>query len=498
MKSNTTKNNISPIIRSQLFIGSCFALIATSVAFAIVGDIMVTLKEEFILTNLEIGYIGGAALWGFAVSNIIFSPLCDTLGMRFLFRLAFIAHFIGVFLMVFATGFFMLFIGALIIAMGNGLVEAAGNPLVATLFPKEKTIKLNQFHVWFPGGAVIGGLSAYGLTQLGLGYWELKLGLILIFTITYGFLLLKQEFPDTETVQSGITVKEIFKTTFTSPLFLLMLLCMALTASIELGPNRWIPAVLQSGGIPGILVLVWISGLMAILRYYAKGLINRLSPTLVLLISSVISGVGLLWLSYAETTLMAFVSATLFAVGVTYFWPTMLGFVNERIPKTGALGLGLMGGTGMAVVGLITSPLMGNIADYYSQYRMPYDDTKKVIIQSIESLPGLALHQNIPEIDIKRATDIAKNALDKFDDNIQKFPPLQTANALRAIVDTRAEAPYIQEAARILGKADNYGGRVSFRYIAPVSIILIIIFSAIFIIDRKKGGYKIIQIRDEA
>ncbi len=142
----------------RLFWGSNFALIATAVTFAIIGAIMGPLKEQFVLTNAEVGWIGGAALWGFSVTIIIFGPLCDVLGMKFLLRLALLGQALGVILMILADGFTMLFLGAWIISMGNGLVEAVCNPLVATIYPEKKTEMLNKFHVWFPGGIVIGGL----------------------------------------------------------------------------------------------------------------------------------------------------------------------------------------------------------------------------------------------------------------------------------------------------------------------------------------------------
>ena len=156
------------------------ALVATSVAFATVGAIMLALKRDFVLTNQEVGWIGGAALWGFAVSQLVFAPLCDTLGMRFLLRLAFLGHLAGVVIMMVAAGFWTLFGGALVIAMANGLVEVACNPLVAALYPENKTVKLNQFHVWFPGGVVLGGLAAFGLDAMNITAWQLKLFLILI------------------------------------------------------------------------------------------------------------------------------------------------------------------------------------------------------------------------------------------------------------------------------------------------------------------------------
>jgi MFS family permease len=327
----------------RLFFGSCVALVATSVAFATVGAIMLALKREFVLTNAEVGWIGGAALWGFALSQVVFSPLADTLGMRQLLRLAFVGHLVGTVTMIAAGGVWTLFGGALVIAMGNGLVEAACNPLVATLYPDNKTVKLNQFHVWFPGGVVIGGLAAFGLDAIGVGAWQVKLALILVPTLAYGALLLTQPFPETEGVQAGVSMGEMFKAALTTPFMWLMLLAMAMTASVELGPNRWVPAVLEAGGMPGILVLVWINGLMAVLRYRAGPVVEQLSPTGVLLASAVLSGLGLLGLSVWGQGVATVAAATVFAVGVCYFWPTMLGVVSERVPRSGALGLGLMG-----------------------------------------------------------------------------------------------------------------------------------------------------------
>ncbi|HSG50366.1 MAG TPA: MFS transporter, partial [Longimicrobiales bacterium] len=377
---------------SRLFLGSCMALIATSVAFATVGAIMLALKGEFVLDNAQVGWIGGAALWGFAVSQLVFAPLADTLGMRFLLRLSFLGHLAGTVVMMFAGGFWPLFTGALIIAMANGLVEAACNPLVATLFPDNKTVKLNQFHVWFPGGVVLGGLAAYGLDQAGVaglagfGAWQIKLALILIPTLIYGVLLLGETFPDTEGVQHGVSVGETFKAALGTPFMWIMLIAMAMTASVELGPNRWVPAVLEAGGMAGILVLVWINGLMAVLRYRAGPVVEQLSPTGILLASSVVAGIGLTWLSYTQGGVPTFAAATVFAVGVCYFWPTMLGVVSERVPRSGALGLGLMGAVGMATVGLVTSPAMGRIADEYANQRLPAAETVAFLDETAAAL----------------------------------------------------------------------------------------------------------------
>jgi MFS family permease len=490
----TAQRKPDEIHAGRLFFASCVALVATSVAFAVVGAIMLTLKREFLLTNLEVGWIGGAALWGFAVSQLIFSPLCDTLGMRRLLRLAFLCHLAGASVMIFATGFWMLFLGALGISLGNGLVEAACNPLVATLYPENKTVKLNQFHVWFPGGIVIGGVAAYLLDQAGFGAWQLKLGLILVPTLLYGVLMLREQFPATEGVQAGVSMGEMFKAAFTTPLMLLMLFCMMITASTELGPNRWVPAVLEAGGIPGILVLAWINGLMAILRYKAGFAVHRLSPTGVLFTSAIIALFGLWWLSYAETTAVAFASATVFAIGICYFWPTMLGFVSERIPKSGALGLGLMGAVGMATVGLITAPTMGRIADEEGHARLPVVETAVLFEEVAQQFSAVAVRSEEARRDIEAAVEAAEAVVAHFERE-GVLPEATTANALRAIVDSGVESELVGRAQAILGPADNYGGRRSFRAILPFTALLILIFGWLYWRDRRAGGYRAERLR---
>ncbi len=475
------------VAAGRLFLGSCVALVATSVAFATVGAIMLALKRDFVLTNEEVGLIGGAALWGFAVSQLVFAPFADTLGMRALLRLAFLGHLLGSLTMIFATGFGTLFAGALVIAMANGLVEAACNPLVAALYPDDKTVKLNQFHVWFPGGVVIGGLAAFGLDLVGVTAWQLKIGLILVPTLAYGVLLLREPFPATEGVSAGVSMGEMFRAALATPFMWVMLVCMAMTASIELGPNRWVPAVLEAGGMPGILVLVWINGLMAVLRYRAGNVVHRLSPTGLLLASAVVSGVGLLALSYAGSPLPIFAAATVFAVGVCYFWPTMLGVVSERVPRSGALGLGLMGTVGMATVGLFTSPQMGAVADRYAHERIPVAQTIALLERAERTLASS------PDPDAEAAAAAAGGTLGAYRSG-GALPEPGTANALRAVIASDADAGLVADANAILGPADNYGGKVSFRYVVPLCLVLVLAFGAMYARDRSRGGYRVERI----
>lgn len=476
------------IERRRLFVGSCIALIATSVAFATVGAVMLALKRDFVLTNAEVGWIGGAALWGFALSQFLFAPLADTLGMRSLLRFSFIGHLVGPVVMILAPGFWALFAGALIIAMANGLVEAACNPLVAALYPEDKTVKLNQFHVWFPGGAVIGGLAAFGLDAAGIGAWQIKVGLIAVPTLIYGAMLLGRRFPATEGVAAGVSVGESFRAAFGTPLMWVMLIAMAMTASVELGPNRWVPAVVEAGGMPGILVLVWISGLMALLRFKAGPIVGSLSPPGVLFASSIVGGAGLAWMSYASTGPTTIAAATVFAVGVCYFWPTMLGVVSERVPRSGAVGLGLMGTVGMATVGLVTAPQMGAVADRHVGDLLPAAETR-TLLERFAADPAVTASA---DPDVAGARTLVASVLQEA--SAEALPEPATANALRAMISSDVTAGYVSEAQALLGPADNHGGRMSFRALVPLCGVLALLFGVMWLRDRRSGGYAVERI----
>jgi fucose permease len=266
-----------------------------------------------------------------------------------------------------AWDFWSLLGGTLLFGIANGFVEAACNPLVAALFPNNQTTKLNHFHVWFPGGIVIGGLLSFAFGKAGLG-WRPQFVTMLLPLAIYGFMFFRQQFPQTERVQRGESTKSMFAACL-SPGFLLMVGCMLLTASTELGPGQWIPAILEHAGVSGILVLVWITGLMAVGRMFAGPFVHKLSPIGMLVASALVSTLGLYAMSHSSGA-MLFASATVFAFGVCFFWPTMLGFVAENYPKTGALGLAIMGGAGMLSVSFVL-PVIGGWYDAGIAARTP-------------------------------------------------------------------------------------------------------------------------------
>jgi fucose permease len=359
----------------RLFLASKIALIVTAMSFAIRGGAAGSWAAQFNLTHEQIGWVNGAAFWGFTLAMVFGGPLCDALGLGRIVAFAFVGHIGGILLTIFAWNYWSLYAGTLVFGIANGSVEAACNPLITTLFPNDKTTRLNHFHVWFPGGIVIGGVIAYLLGNAGLG-WKPQFATMLLPLAIYGILFMGQPFPKTERVQRGVSTGSMWAACF-SPLFLLMVACMLMTATTELVPGQWIPDILTNAGVPGILVLAMINGIMAIGRQCAGTFVHKLSPLGMLLCSTVLSALGLYAMSHASGG-MLFAAAALFALGVCFFWPTMLGYTNDRFPNTGALGLSIMGGAGMLCVNFMLA-VAGRSIDDGIALRIPAAQTKEAL-----------------------------------------------------------------------------------------------------------------------
>jgi MFS family permease len=349
--------------RKRLFVASCIALMTTAMVFSIRAATLDDLGAHFYVNKEFVGIFAGKAFLGFATAILIGGPLCDALGMKILLSASWLLHVSGVLLTIFAPSYGVLVWATFVVGLANGLVEAVINPLIATLYADEKTHRLNMLHAWWPGGVIVGGLSAYALTRLGFG-WQSKMGIILIPAFVYGLMTVGQKFPATERVASGVSGRKMFRELL-RPMFLLLTFCMVLTGATELAPNQWMESVLRNiAHTPGILVLVYISGLMFVMRFFAGPMVHRVSPIGLMLACAAFAATGLFALSYAYNGFTAFAAATIFGIGVCYFWPTMLGVTSEQFPRGGALLLGLMGAIGNIAVDRAL-PLMGKIYDQY-------------------------------------------------------------------------------------------------------------------------------------
>lgn len=436
--------------RTRLFVLSVVSLVTAGMVFSLRASILGDLQRAFfdpkdpVNAAALVTAVAGVAFLGFAISVLVSSPLCDYLGMGRLLALACVLHIGGNLVIIFANPSWSLLAckwvlwgGMLGVGLAHGLVEAVINPLIATLYPEDKTHRLNVLHAWWPGGLMIGGLIGFGLAQLSKHWtppigqmWQWEQAVIFIPALIYGGMLIGTKFPPTERRAAGISAGTMWKEAL-KPMFLVWFLCMFLTASSELAPGQWVDSALtRTVGMQGILLLVYISALMFVMRHFAGPLAHKTSPVGLMWLSAVFAGIGLLMLSFANSWWTGLIGATFWGVGVCYMWPTMLGVTSERFPKGGALLLGLMGSAGNFSV-YLTLPQIGRIFDIYK-------------VKAAEQMG---------------TTFAAVNSLAA--DDPAKIKVLSTASAF------------------------------SFRYVALLPAVLVIVFGIIWLKDRAAGGYKI-------
>ncbi len=401
---------------TRLLVASVVAIATTSFGFIVRAFLITEWGVTFNLSDTQIGALQGAGLFPFAVSIILFSLFIDRIGYGRAMAISWIGHVVSAVVTITATSYTQLYVGTLIFALANGGVEAVTNPVVATMYPRDKTKYLNILHAGWPGGLVLGGLLFIALGSIS---WQFKVGLFLLPAMVYGVMLLGCKFPVQERVAAGVSYADMLKEfgwagclivsyfiagaveavgtgifhtelptwafwaitlaptllfavkvqSFGRPMFVFMLLIMVLLATTELGTDSWVSAlmtpVLQNlGANAGNWVLVYTSAIMFVLRFFAGPIVHKISPLGLLAVCSLMAAGGLLALANAGAAAgMVFLAATLYGVGKTFFWPTTLGVVSEQFPRGGALTLNAMGGMGMIAVGVLGAPFLGALQD---------------------------------------------------------------------------------------------------------------------------------------
>ena len=345
--------------KNRLFYGSCFALITTAFSFSIRAGILPQLGEAFDLSGQQLGFINSMWFLGFPISMILGGLFYHTIGPKRIIQFAFLTHMLGIILTIYSGGYVGLLISTLLIGIGNGCTEAACNPMIADAYEgKEMNTLLNRFHMWFPGGIVLGSLISKFMTDADLG-WQAQIWVIVIPTLIYVYLFYGQEFPKSK-VEAANSVTGNLKAMAT-PIYIFILGCMALTAISEFGPQQWTSLIMQSSGAQPMLILALVTGLMAVGRYFGGDIVHKFDQTGVLLGSAVLAAIGIFLFS-TQTGPMVYVAAIFFALGVCYFWPNMIGFVAEKIPASGALGMSIVGGMGMFSTSIF-QPIIGGWID---------------------------------------------------------------------------------------------------------------------------------------
>lgn len=343
----------------KLFYGSCFALITTALSFSLRAGILPQIGEELSLSAEQLGQINSMWFYGFPISMIIGGLIYNTVGGAKIMQFAFLSHAIGIILTIYSGSYIGLMISTLLIGLGNGCTEAACNPMIADAYEGNKMSKMmNRFHMWFPGGIVIGALLSQLMTSLDFA-WQTQIWVIMIPTIIYAYLFFGEKWPQAKEKVSE-SLAENFKGMMT-PLFIFIFLCMAITAASEFGPTQWVTLTLQESGASPMIILALVTGLMAVARFFGGDMVKQFNTTGVLWGSAILATIGLFLFS-TQTGAMAYVAAIFFGLGIAYFWPNMIGFVAEYIPRSGAIGMSLVGAMGMFANGFL-QPIFGRMID---------------------------------------------------------------------------------------------------------------------------------------
>jgi MFS family permease len=483
----------------MIFIASFLTLIAAGIGFAIRGGILHDWGAQFGFTKGELGNITGGGLVGFGFTIIVCSIFADRLGYKSLMLGGFTLHALSAVVTLAATPVYAqfgkaatyscLYWGMFMFALGNGLCEAVINPLTATLYPKQKTHYLNILHAGWPGGLILGGLLAYAFVgdnaQIRQLRWEIPMAFFLVPTLIYGVITLIEKFPLSEARAAGVTFGEMLLQ-FASPILLFLLLLHAMVGYVELGTDSWITNIMKNV-IKGneMLLFVYTSGIMFVLRFFAGPIVERINPLGLLLVSAIFGATGLYLLGTVGSVAAVVAAATVYGLGKTFLWPTMLGVVGERFPKGGALVMGTMGGVGMLSAGLLGGPGIGYKQDYYASQKLDelskstYERFKAdhensfLFFPPVSGLDG----QKVAAIEEKVATIEEKEA------HHQPVPAEAEMTATE-----KADEPLVRE-------AGVYGGRMALRVTALVPATMAVGYLLLLLYFKATGGYKTVELK---
>jgi hypothetical protein len=488
----------------SIFFASFMTLVAAGMGFSIMAGVLGQVGTQFGFTKSDLGAITGGGLAGFGLTIIFFSFFADKVGYKPLLIGGFVLHVLSVAMRVAATpifessgkqgAYYCLYIGAFVFSLGNGLCEAAINPLTATLFPRNKTHYLNILHAGWPLGLVIGGLINYFFA--GHVRWEFLLALYALPAIYYGFVVITNRFPISEAKAAGLTIGQMISHVF-APLLLFLFLIHAMIGYVELGTDGWVQNILNPViGSKAFLLFVYTSLLMFVLRFFAGPIVHRINPLGLLFISAVFGAVGLYWLGTINTVGMAFAAATVFALGKTFYWPTMLGVIGERFPKAGAIAMGLSGGIGMLSAGFLGGPGIGYTQDRQATAqlqaanpdaytRVKSDETNHFLF--FPAVQGLdqAKVAVIADKGAGLAADLAfAQKVGKNDENLNKLNSWYQS----------VEKPHVEADQSQVVNANIDGGKKALQITALVPATMAACYLLLVIYFMMKGGYKAVHL----
>ena len=472
--------------KTKLLIASFLTILVAGLGTAVRGGLLLEWGTEFGFTQTELGQITGGGFVGFGLVILLASAFLDRYGYKPFLMGAGVLHVLSVIIALAATfvyngaidtdpdlaragAYFCLFWGVFIFAVANGICEAVINPLVATLYPKEKTHYLNILHAGWPAGLIAGSLLGIGL--IGRVRWEIVLALYLVPTLIYVLMMVKEKFPRSEAAAAGVKFIDMVKE-FAAPMLLFLLVLHVCIGYVELGTDSWIVNIMDTvlGG-KGLFILLYTSILMFVLRFFAGPIVHRINPLGLLFVSACVAAIGLYSLGSLAGAVTVMIAATIYGAGKAFFWPTMLAVVSERFPKGGALTLGAVGGVGMLSAGLLGGPGIG-----YLQDRHASND----------------LQANAPAVYDEYKADGTNSFL--FFAPVQGLDGSKAGPVMEKAKDFSIELPPDEQAVR---DASFHGGQTALRITAAIPVFMALGFLYLIIHFRRKGGYKQIELTSQ-
>jgi MFS family permease len=499
-----------------LFWAGFCAILATGVGFSVRSDILGAWGKDFGFTQTELGQVTGMGLAGFGLAIIFFSFFTDLLGYAKLMVVAFLLHLLAVLTTLAAPlafksagkegAYWCLFIGQLLFSLGNGTTEAVVNPLTATLFPRNKTHWLNILHAGWPGGLVLGALVCLGLNQLGDVGWVVKWGVVFAPVAIYGVMMIGRKFPMSEAKASGVPLGKM-AITLLAPVLLFLFVLHALVGYVELGTDSWIveigKTVLQSN-TNGLLAFIWTNVLMFGLRFFAGPIVEKISPIGLLLISALfgVAGLWLLGQGFTDSIWPWMLAVTVYALGKTFYWPTLLGVISEQFPKGGALALGVSGGIGMLAAGFLGGPGIGYKQDYFASQDLKAkapDTYERYKAKEENGYPIPGVLPKVVGLDGAKKGVLADNAAALQADRGTLAQAGKSDNNLDALNNWWENAKTHAETDKpAVETANKVGGKQALTYTALVPAALAVGFLLLLVYYMFKGGYKQVHLDDHS
>lgn len=487
--------------RKMLLIAGFLTLIAAGIGFAVRGGLLPVWSKEYGFTMTELGGITGGGLIGFGWVILITGALIDLIGYKKLLLIAAVCHVVSAVMLFAATPVFeasgkdacytLLFWSMFIFAVGNGICEGVINPLTSTLYPDQKTHYLNILHAGWPAGLVIGGLIAFAAGHV---QWEILMATFLLPVLVYGFVVLKQPFPKTAAQDGAISYGGMLAK-LAGPFFLVLLLAHACVGYVELGTDSWINAItgaIMKSTALGTALFIYTSLLMTALRFFAGPIVHKISSLGLLFVSALIGMLGLYLISIGQNMPFMFFAATVYAVGKTFLWPTMLGVVGERFPQSATVAMAMLGCVGMLSAGYLGGPGIGYKQDYFASRYLQEKSAEAYELVKAPKAKGFLSFPKISGIDGQKAGMLADHGKalmdevnivgDQIDD--EKFEKLKASldwwNKNQKFSEKKNGGP--------VGEATLHGSRMAIRYTALVPATMAVLYLILIGLAKVSGG----------